>query len=100
MGDSMTNLLTTLDRWSMLVGVFLPILIAAVNRHAWPGAVKLAVSVLLCFAASAVTVYLQGKWNGHDWVGSLVLVATFAYASYHWAWKPSGVAPAVERATG
>jgi hypothetical protein len=95
-----TDLLTTVDRWSMLVGVFLPLLIAAVNRQIWPGAVKLVVSALLCIVASAVTVYLTGQWNAHDVVGSLVLVATFSYASYHWAWKPSGVAPAVERATG
>lgn len=98
--DSVTDLLTTLDRWSMLVGVFLPLIIAAVNRTMWPGAVKLVVSALLCVFASFVTVYLVGQWNGRDVVGSLILVATFSYASYHWAWKPSGVAPAVERATG
>ena len=96
----MNDLLTTLDRWSMLVGTFLPVLIAVVNRQLWPGWAKLLVSAVMCVLASAVTVYLQGQWNAHDLVGSLILVASFAYASYHWAWKPSGVAPAIERATG
>lgn len=99
-GDTATELLTTLDRWSMLVGTFLPVLIAVVNRHRWPGWAKLLVSAAMCAVAAGVTVYLQGKWNSHDVIGSLILVAFFSYASYTWAWKPSGVAPAIEAKTG
>jgi TctA family transporter len=95
-----TDLLTTLDRWSMLVGTFLPLLIAVVNRQRWAGWAKLLMASVACLAASAVTVYLNGKFDTRDWVGSLILVAFFAFASYQWAWKPSGVAPKIESATG
>ncbi len=100
MDSNIPDLLSTLDRWSLLVGALLPVLIAAVNRAAWPGWAKLACSATVCLIASAVTAFLNGSLNGDDVVGSLILIGFTTYSTYHWAWKPSGVAQRVENATG
>jgi hypothetical protein len=97
MDSTLADALTALDRWSILVGTLLPLLVATINRQSWPGWARLLVTTVAVLLASAITVYLQGAWDAKDWVGSMILVGSFALATYQWAWKPSGVAPAIER---
>lgn len=91
--------MTDLEMWSLVVGVLLPPLVAMVNQPGWSAAAKGVVAVLASVVAAAVTVWLRGDLSGGTWLHSMLVVAVAAIASYQAWWKPTGIAPAIERAT-
>lgn len=97
--NTITDALTTADRWTILVSFLLPLAVAAINQAHWAPALKALVSFLCCLVTAAVDVVIQGNWNGHDMAGTLILVAFVAYTSYRLFWKPSTIAPQIEVAT-
>jgi hypothetical protein len=97
--NTITDALTTADRWSILVAFLLPNAIALVNQTHWSKPLRAVVSFAICVLTAIVDVIIQGKLNGKDVAGTLVLVAFVAYTSYTLFWKPSNIAPAIEAAT-
>ena len=89
----------SLEMLSALVGSLLPMLVAVLNRSHWAPAVKGLVVVLSSVAAGAVTAWLNGSFTGLRWTESAFVVATAAVVAYRTFWKPTGIAPAIERAT-
>lgn len=59
--STLSTALSTLEQWSLLVGTFLPLVIAVVNRQTWRGAARLAVAAALVLGASAVQVAQFGQ---------------------------------------
>lgn len=92
-------MLTDLEMWSALVGALLPPVVALVNRSTWPKAWRLAMAVVCCLVAAGITCWVRGELNHDSYAHSVLLVLTATLATYHWAWRPSTIAPAIEAAT-
>lgn len=91
---------TNLIMWSALVAQFLPPLIAAIVRQRWPPEVKAFVALLCCLIAALGVAYFQGNLDAENYATSALIVFTLATVMYRQFWKPSGIAPAIEAATG
>ena len=91
--------MSDLEMWSLLVGVLLPIVVATINRSVWPGWAKAAVVIVTSSAAGGVTAWLTGVLTGGTWLHSALVVGVAAVGSWRVFWRPSGIGPAVERAT-
>ena len=89
----------SLEMLSALVGVFLPALVAVVNRSHWPSWAKGVVVVASSIAAGAVTAWLSGQLTGLRWTESALIIAGAAVVAYRHFWQPTGIAPAIEQAT-
>jgi hypothetical protein len=97
--NTITDALSTADRWTILVAFLLPNAIALINQTHWAPALKAVVSFACCIVTAIVDVIVQGNFNGKDMAGTLILVAFVAYTSYRLFWKPSTIAPQIEAAT-
>lgn len=86
--------------WSALVGAWLPLIIAAIQRERWPSRQK----GLFVFGACAVsafgTSYFAGDFEGAELVFNVMATLSAATISYNMFWKPTDIAPSIERATG
>lgn len=92
-------MLTDLQMWSALVGALLPPVVAAINQPRWPGSWRLVMTVVCCLIAAGVTCWVAGALAGRTYASSVLVVLTATLATYHWAWRPSTIAPAIESAT-
>lgn len=91
---------TQLTQVAALVGVVLPLIIAVIQKQHWRNAIRVAVAVFVCFVAAVITSYTKGTLNLHDLATSLFIIFTLTKTTYLGVWKPSGIAPAIESATG
>ncbi len=91
--------MTDLQMWSLIVGVLAPLVYAIVQQPKWPRPVRAIVMVLLTVLVGGGTAYFNGDFNGRSIVSSVLLVFVSAITAYHGLWKPTGVAPAIERTT-
>lgn len=89
-----------LTQISALVGVFLPLIIAVVQKQHWRNSIRVAVGVAACALAAVVTSYTKGQLNLHDLATSAFIIFTLTKTTYLAVWKPSGVTPIIESATG
>lgn len=95
--DPNTNVLM----WGAIVGFLMPALIAAINRRMWSSAAKAVCAFVLCIVAAGVTAFLTGDFDDtDDLVTAALAVFGAAITTYHFWWKPSGIAPKIEAATG
>ena len=88
----------TLD-WAAIVGALAPLLIAVLVQTPWSSQVKSWAAFGVCLAAAAVTAYVRGTINWQDIGVTTVAIVTAAQATYHGLWKPSNIAPSIERWT-
>jgi hypothetical protein len=90
----------TLIVWSGVVGTILPPLLAVLIQPGWRREVKGLVALLVCCLIALVICWLAGDLTREADLATTVLtvfgVAQVLYATY---WKPSGIAPAIERRT-
>lgn len=89
----------SLEMLSALVGSLLPMLVAVVNRAHWASWVKGVVVLLSSAAAGAVTAWLNGQLTGLRWTEAAFIIATSAVVTYKTFWQPTGIGPAIEKAT-
>jgi FtsH-binding integral membrane protein len=90
---------SNLELWTTIVGAVLPPLIAMVIQSHWEKPAQTAVMVVVCLVVGTVTSYLLGYYATTDIVGAVLRTAGAAIVAYNGFWKPSGIAPAIERAT-
>ena len=91
---------TSLMLWSAVVGFVLPPVLSVVIQTGWSQQLQGLVSFLACLIASGGTVWFQGDFgDGTDMATAFLLVFTTAIGTYRLYWKPSGIAPAIERST-
>lgn len=88
-----------LTLWSSLVGSVLPAAVAAINKSTWSAQVKGIVAIIVSILAGGVTAYLNDAFTGQEVVRSVLIVAVLSQVTYQTYWKPSRIAPAIERAT-
>lgn len=86
--------------WALIVGFFMPVIIAVLQQRHWPDGLRAVVTFVACIVAAVGTVLIQhGGWSWHDWVATTLLILVTAIATYHGLFKPTGVAPSVEAST-
>ena len=91
--------MTNIQMWTLLVGFFMPPVIAVIQQAHWAVRLRALVTFAVCVVASLVTVWLTGEFNTKDVVASILTVLVTALATYRGLWKPTGVAPSIEAAT-
>lgn len=92
--------MTDLNMWAMIVGFLLPPIVAVIQRPTWTASARTVITALVCLVVAFVTVFLQGNvHSGRQLVTTALLVLVTSIATYRGFWKPSGVAPVIERAT-
>lgn len=94
--------MTQLQMWALLVGSFLPPLVAVVQQPGWSRGFRAVVTVVICILVGAVTTYLGAPGGfefDKDLVGVILTVLVAAQATYQNFWKPTAIAPSVEAAT-
>lgn len=86
--------------WGSVVGFVLPLAISTVNQRRWSSTARGLVAFGGCLIAAAGTVYFEGTLrNGGDLASAFLAIFVTAIGTYKLYWRPSGIAPAVERVT-
>jgi hypothetical protein len=78
--------------------VLAPFITALVNRPQWSRATRQIVALVVSLAIAVVAILGTDGFTG-NWYLDLILVLTTATFAYETVWKPTGAAPAVEKAT-
>lgn len=86
--------------WLLLTGTVLPPVISLINRSRWSSAVKSVVALLVCTVAAVAVAWKEGITGGKDIASAIIIVITVTKALYEAVWKPTGISPAIEEATG
>lgn len=88
----------TADMFTVIVGFFLPLLVAVINKSTWPSYVRGVVSFLACLVFSAIDVFfVKNAATPENWARTFITIFFLAIATYHWYWKPTGIAPGIEK---
>lgn len=88
-----------IDNWTTIVGVFLPLVIAVVNRQSWGAPLKALAALAICILAAAGDVYWKGQFSVSNWAETTLAIFVIVATSYVAFWKPTGLADAVEKRT-
>lgn len=91
--------MTDLELLSLVIGFFMPIIVAAIQQPKWSSGARAVITFLVCVIAGGVTVYFKGGFTGQRIGTSALLILVAAIATYKGLWQPTGIAPAVEKAT-
>lgn len=88
------------DVIDVVVGALLmPPVIAVLNRCHWPSQVKALVAFAACLLGALVVQWFRGPVDFADWRATAVGVTGAALVMHQVFWRPSGLVPAIERAT-
>lgn len=85
--------------WTLIVGFFTPPVVAVIQQPKFSDAAKAVVTFLFCMLTAGVTVWLEGRLTGQRFVTAALIILVTAITAFKGLWKPTGVAPAIERAT-
>lgn len=84
----------------VVVGSLLPNLIAVIVQPGWRREVRGLATFGVCVVAGLLIALLEGRLgDGRDVAASVVAVLIASQVLYQTLWRPSGIAPAIERAT-
>jgi hypothetical protein len=97
--DPSYSILDTPALWALAVGFITPPIVSVLQEQKWSERTKALVAFGFYLLIAAVTAYFAGLWTVPD-VGRLwLLIFLSASTSYRNFWKPTGVSPAIEKAT-
>ena len=91
--------MTDFEMYSLLVGFFLPPVLAIVQQSSWSDRLRAVVAFVACLLAGAGVAYFQGDLTGKRFITGALVVMVTGLATYRNFWKPTGVAPAIETKT-
>ena len=91
--------MTTFQMWSLIVGFFLPPLIAIVQQKGWSRPLRATATFLICAVAAAGVAYFQGDLTGRRWVEAGLVILVTTIATFEGFWKPTQIAPVIEEKT-
>ena len=94
--------MSDLQFYAAVVGVLLPLLTAIVVQTHWADQVKAIAQAALSFVAAVVITYTEGNLDGdhlRQLFMAFLIVFAPAIATYYGFYKPTGIAPSIERAT-
>ena len=90
---------TDAQLWATGLGFVLPPVIAIVNQPRWASPVKGLLMLAVAALVGLGTAYFNGDFDGKPVITCMLLAAVAIGTSYYTVWKPSGIAPGIERAT-
>ncbi|WP_432019925.1 hypothetical protein [Streptomyces sp. 1222.5] len=90
---------TDAQLWAGALGYLLPLAIAVVAQPRWSGAVKGLLMLVVAVLDGLGTAYFNGDFDGKPIITCILVAAVAIGVAYHTVWKPSGIAPGIERAT-
>jgi hypothetical protein len=90
---------TDAELWAGALGYLLPPVIAIVAQPRWSGAVKALLMLVVAVLDGLGTAYFNGEFSGKSIVTCMLTAAIAIGVAYHTVWRPSGIAPGIERAT-
>ena len=91
--------MSNLEMWALIVGFFLPIVIAFLVQSGWSQRLQAVAAFVVCAVAAAGTAYFQGDLTGRRFVEAGLVILVTTIATYKGFWKPTGVAPGIEEKT-
>ncbi len=91
--------MSNIQMWSLIVGFFLPLAIAFLQRPNFSSPVRAGITFVVSAIAGAGTAYFQGDLTGRRFVESALVILVATIATYKGLWQPTVVAPAIERKT-
>jgi len=91
--------LEILAAWSLVVGFFMPVAVAFIQRQTWGDVPRAIVAFLCCLAAGFGTAYFTYYLSWSHFAISFVLVLVSAISTYKGFWQKTGVASWVEGLT-
>ena len=87
----------TVESWASLVGIFLPAVVAFINRVDWKSWLKAVVALGSSIVAGTVTALLSGDFTGANWMKAIGLVFAASQLAYMTWWKGSGISEWIEK---
>jgi general stress protein CsbA len=90
---------SNLAQLSVLVGALLPFLISVLTQVKWSANVKAVIAFAIAIVASALTTWVSGNFDLHNWATSLIAVYLAAQVLYRNLWKPTGATGLVSKLT-
>ena len=90
---------TNAELWAAALGYVLPLAIAVVAQPRWTGAVKGLLMLAVAVLDGLGTAYFNGQFDGKPIITCILIAAVAIGVAYHTVWRPSGIAPGIERAT-
>jgi hypothetical protein len=93
--------MNNLVMWGLIVGFFMPPLLAIVQQPGWSQPVRSIVMFIASILAGAGTVYFtqDGGFDTENLTTTILVVMVTAISTYKGLWTPTGIAPSVERST-
>lgn len=85
--------------WLLAVGFFSPLVIAVIQQTRWSARRQAIVAFAFYVGVSTVTAWLNGIFNTAGIIVAILVIFVTAGNAYKLLWKPTGVAPAIEKAT-
>jgi hypothetical protein len=85
--------------WALAFGFFSPPVISTIQQRTWTPRTKALVTFGFCIVTAVIGTYFAGLFTFLDIGRSALLIFLAAAASYQALWKPTGVSPAIEKAT-
>lgn len=85
--------------WALAVGFFSPPVISTIQQSRWSARTQSLVAFGFYLVVAAVTAYVLGMFAIGDIFRLALLIFLAAGTSYKTLWKPTGISPAIERAT-
>lgn len=95
-----TLLPAQIDQWTTVVGVLLPLGIAAINRERWAPGQKALAAIGICILAAAGDVFFKGQFSLTNWSQTALYIFFLVVTSYAGLWRPTGIADTIGKATG
>lgn len=92
----METLPTDFEMWKVVAAVFLPLLIAVIQKQKWSGLVKAVLALVCCILIATGDAWVTGQLGPNTWRDILV-VFFIVVTTYKGFWKPTGIAPSIEK---
>jgi hypothetical protein len=93
------NLGSSEQQAALIVGFFLPLVLAIPMQPHWPNSLRTIFAVAAYAAAGAIIAAAGGHFTGKSVWQVTLEVLTLGVIGYQGVWKPSGLAPTIENAT-
>jgi hypothetical protein len=91
--------LSNLAMWSLIVGALTPPLVAVIQRPKWSGTARTFFMLLAATVDGVVVAWLEGNLDFARFTNSALVAGVAIITAYYGIWKPTGVAPKIEKAT-
>lgn len=97
--------LATLKAWELVSSFLMPLALAAIIRQTWGDAQKAVAAFAACYLYALVALLWRGDiaFDGMSvgmWLETGTKIFALTIPIYYGWWKPTGVAPKIEAATG